>query len=331
MAKGIISAKYLYDIAEAIRVKSGSQSTITPAQMAAAIAEIDGTLSGSITPSTSTDKGIITSSIMTGIADAIRAKLDVQTQYSPSQMADAILAIQAAGPTIVPWSTGTDAEVGAMIDAAHAGTIDLQQDGGWAVGDVRTISISAFTGGGGVNIAAQDIDIVITSFDEYMECGNILQFDFKDALAINTFMNQAGSSAGGYGSSIMKTTTIPALVDALPDWLKSRLLEFSVLACSGGTSTTINTVTGNKLALRSEIEVTGTTSYSAAGEGSQIGYYATANNRKKKRGHTGANDAWWTRSSSPNANRSFCQINSGGSATYNQANYGGTIAPFGCL
>ena len=76
MSQGIISAKYLYDIAEAIRVKSGSQSTITPAQMAAAIANIDGTLTGTITPSTDTGKGMITLSIMAGIADAIREKLD---------------------------------------------------------------------------------------------------------------------------------------------------------------------------------------------------------------------------------------------------------------
>ena len=48
------------------------------------------------------------------------------------------------GVTIVPWSTGTDEEIAAMIAAAHAGKINLQTDGGWAVGDVRSITVGAF-------------------------------------------------------------------------------------------------------------------------------------------------------------------------------------------
>lgn len=332
MAQGLISAKYLYDIAEAIRVKSGSQSTITPAQMAAAIANISGSISGSITPSTDTGVGLITDSILDGIADAIRAKLNVQTQYTPSQMANAILSITSGGGvTIVPWASGTDAEIGAMIDAAQAGTIDLQQDGGWAVGDVRTISISAFTGGGNVSHAAQDIDIVITSFDEYMNCGNVLQFDFKDELETGNRMNSSDTNAGGYGSSEMKMTTIPAIVNALPTWIKSRLIEFSVLASAGSQSSAIDTVTGNKLALRSEIEVFGTSTYSFAGEGSQISYYATADNRKKNRGHNGSKKVWWMRSPYSTNSEYFCRVNGTGVTDFSNAMNASGVAPFGCL
>lgn len=331
MAKVLISEKYLYDIANAIRAKLDSQSSYTPAQMAAAIASIDGTISGSITPSTNTGKGVITDSNLTAIADAIRAKLDVETLYTPAQMAAAILSIEASTPTptIVSWASGSDADVAAMIDAAQAGTIDLQQDGGWAVGDVRTITVGSYTDSTGNTRAAQQIDIVIVSFDEYMSCGNVLQFDFKDSLVNICGMNATSTNVGGYGSSAMKTVTLPAVANAMPDWIKTRLIEFSVLASAGNGSSTIDTVTGNKLALRSEIEAYGSVVNSVPGEGTHVGYYRNSGDRKKKLGHTGSNYDWWLRS--PYSTQRFCRITSYGIPNNDAAQYGYGVAPFGCL
>ena len=235
------------------------------------------------------------------------------------------------GVTIVPWSTGTDEEVAAMIAAAHAGKIDLQTDGGWAVGDVRTITVSAFTDGVGTSHVQQDIDIVISSFDGYMSCGNVMQFDFKDSLAENGQMNTSATNVGGYGQSKMKTLVLPALVDALPDWLKGSLIEFSVLASEGNGSSTIETVTGNKLALRSEVEVFGSKTGSFVGEGSQIAYYTTDTNRIKKRGHSGSAAPWWTRSPFYVGNNYFCCVSGGGLPDGKIATYSNGVAPFGCL
>lgn len=334
MTKVLISEKYLHDIANAIRVKLDSQSTYTPAQMAAAIADITGTISGTITPSTDTDKVLVTDSNLTAIANAIRAKLDVATTYTPSQMADAILSIQSAGPTIVSWSTGTDEEVAAMIDAAHNGEIDLQQDGGWAVGDVRTIHIDAFTNAFGVSRSAQDIDIVITSFDEYQSCGNVLQFDFKDALAdAEKLTNETyDPNHGGYGAMPFKTTTVPAIVNALPSWLQSRLIEFSVLADTGGYTPTTTTVQGNKLALRSQLEVCNSSSGTSAEQGYFLTYYNTADNKKKKRGHSGAYDTWWFRSTQNSNHTNFTYWWNDGSQVSAMAAYTTSgIVLFGCL
>ena len=331
MAKVLVSEKYLHDIANAIRVKLDSQSTYTPSQMALAIADITGAISGTITPSTDTDKVLVTDSNLTAIANAIRAKLDVATTYTPAQMADAILSIQAAGPTIVTWASGSDADVAAMIDAAQAGTIDLQQDGGWAVGDVRTITIGAFTDGTNVSHAQQSIDIVITSFDEYMSCGNVMQFDFKDQLSNGSAMNSEETNEGGYGATVMKTETLPALVNALPEWLKSRLIEFSVLTSAGKGSSTIVTVTGNKLALRSGAEVSGTNNYSFDGEGTRLSYYTDSSNRIKKRGHNGLVNVWYTRSPYKNSDAFFCSINTSGAIRQGNSTAAYGIAPFGCL
>lgn len=332
MTKVLISEKYLHDIANAIRVKLDSQSTYTPAQMAAAIADITGSISGTITPSTDADKVLVTDSNLTAIANAIRAKLDVATLYTPAQMAEAILSITASTPmpTIVSWASGTDAEIGALIDAAHAGTVDLQQDAGWAVGDVRTISISAFTGGGNVAHAAQDIDIVITSFEEYMGCGNVMQFDFKNVLINAQKMNGSNSTSGGYGASMMKTVTLPALVNALPSWLNSRLIEFSALTSAGNGSSTIETVQGNKLALRSEIEATGGSTNSYTGEGILIQYYSSASNRKKKK-INGSYNKWWLRSPYNAGNQYYCALDGAGNGSPTQATSAIGLAPFGCL
>lgn len=233
------------------------------------------------------------------------------------------------------WTNGTDEQVAALLDAAAAGTIDLQEDAGWRVGDVRTIRLSAFTGGGNTAYAAQDVHIVISSFAEYMSCGNVLQFDFADYL--NTFqrINPNWNDAGGYGASEMYTATLPAMVEALPAWLKLRLKTFSVLASEGDPNySTIETVTGNKLALRSEVEVTGTTEHSNPGEGSQIPYYNTVSHRIKTFAdgtqYPGQYNGWWERSSTKR-NYSFCYISGDGGAYSHFADQPLGLAPFGCL
>ena len=231
----------------------------------------------------------------------------------------------------VPFATGTDEEIAAMLDAAKAGSIDLQTDGGWSVGDVRTIPISAFISGGGAGHAAQSIDIVITSFADYNSCGAVMQFDFKDALAKNSRMNASSTNVGGYGSSEMYSKTLPALVNALPAWLKSRLLEFDVLSSAGGESSTINTVTGNKLALRSEVELLGVAFRSKDGEGTRIPYYAIFENYIKKYGHSGSTGDWWVRSPYNGGDAYFCYVNSRGDIDYNIANASRGVAPFGCI
>ena len=216
-----------------------------------------------------------------------------------------------------------------MIDAAHNGTIDLQTDGGWQVGDMRTITVGAFTGG--VSFAEQTMTIAISSFEDYNSCGCVMQFDFVEALTPGCGMNASNTNVGGYGGSQMYTTTLPAMVSALPSWLSSRLLTFNVLASAGGQSATIETVGNNKLALRSEIEIFGTTSYSAAGEGSQIEYYKTSANRPKQNGYSGSNATWWDRSPSTSDSIRFCAVNNSGAALISNANNAFGVSPFGCI
>lgn len=229
------------------------------------------------------------------------------------------------------FGTTSDDNFVKLIQAAHNGTINLQTDAGWKVGDKRTISISAFTGGGSVSHAAQSIDIAIGSFANYENCGCVLQFDFVDELAAGNRMEASNINTNGYGGSEMYKTTLPALVNALPAYLRGLLIEFSCKASAGNKSTTIKTVTGNKLALRSEVEIFGTTSYSVAGEGSQIPYYTTSANRVKKRGHSGSADSWWERSPRASNATRFCFVAEIGLANADNASSARGVAPFGCI
>ena len=234
-----------------------------------------------------------------------------------------------SGVKIVSWEHGTDAEIVDMITAARAGTIDLQTDGGWKVGDVRKIHLDAWTGGNSVAHAAQDVDIIISSFAEYGSCGNVLQFDFLECPTGNQRMNSSNTTTGGYSATEMYTATLPAMVNALPSWLKDLLKTFPVVATKGANSTELETISNNKLALRSASEVFGDSHNAKAKEGDQIELYKTTNYRVKLSGWSGSTVTWWERS--PNSGTSFCYVASSGTATSNYASGACGVSPFGCI
>ena len=234
------------------------------------------------------------------------------------------------GVKIVSFAYGTDSEIADMIDAARNGDIDLQTDGGWQVGDTRTIHVNAFTTGSG-ECPAQDIDIAISQFGDYNNCGAMFQFDFVSGLSKTTRMNSSNTNVGGYDSSEMFTTTLPAFVNALPSWLQNRLKTFDVLASSGNQSSVIETISGNKLALRSEIEVFGAITNSKEGEGSVVDYYKNGGPRVKTQGRTGSTVHWWLRSPAGSSGSHFCHVANNGTPTTHTASNTSGVSPFGCI
>ena len=228
------------------------------------------------------------------------------------------------GVEMVSWCYGEAAKVSAMLTAAQQGIIDLHSDGGWCVGDVRYVDIGAFSTTD-VNFTAQTAAIAIGSFADYEGCGSILQLDFRTCLAQTARMNPTSTTVGGYGASEMYTTTLPAMEAALPDWLRGHLKTFSVKASAGSSSDDIVTVTGNKLALRSEVEVFGSTQYAKPGEGALVELYRNRSFREKANANY-----WWLRS--PPNSKFVCVQNSG---PYAYNNYGASshlgLAPFMCI
>ena len=194
------------------------------------------------------------------------------------------------------FSAGSDEVIGAMIDAAQDGDLDLKTL--WAVGDTRTISVAAFAGVQNQH-ATQSIDIVITSFEDYNNAGAVMQFDMKDCLAEYEYMNS--SNTGTLTNTSMYKTVLPNYANALPSWLKTRLKPFSIKVSPDGSNATPITLTNQKLALRAEWEVFGAKSNAVAGQAEasgnkQVAYYATQSNRVKKKGHSGSAYYWWLRS-----------------------------------
>ena len=234
----------------------------------------------------------------------------------------------------VKWSNGTDNEIAWAIDAAQNGDIDLQQDLGWAVGDVRTIQLNPFESQS--NPHWQEVSLVITSFDEYRSCGNVMQFDFLNSLDEGFCMNATNTAAGGYGASDMKNIIIPQIVAALPSYIKSRLKSFDVL-CNRATENVENfTVTGNKLALRSQSEVLGASlvAQSEVLDGVPIPYYVNSvSNRIKAFGNSARIEPWWLRGSLGNTSFNFTPENGGeaGRSPFTNPTYFRGTSLFGCL
>lgn len=247
-----------------------------------------------------------------------------------SVIGNPILLLNQSSYVVAPFGTISDANFVKLIQAAHEGKIDLQTKAGWSVGDKRTIQISAFTGGGDVSHAAQNIDIVISSFAGYENCGCVMQFDFAGIIAVGNRMDSVSANYRGYGGSEMYTTTLPALVEALPSYLHDLLIEFPCKASAGMLSTSIVTIPGNKLALRSEIEVFGSVTYSAAGEGSQVNYYK-ASSKRKKTGAQNAGNSWWLRSPSVSDIQMFVRVSSSGDTISGETATAYGISPFGCI
>lgn len=260
---------------------------------------------------------------------------------------------QKNGIDLIPFSIASDQQIATMIDAARNGVIDLQMDAGWRVGDMRPIDLTEFTANG-ITYSAQTLDIIITEFGDYNNCGSLFQFDFVEGLnqSSPTKLNNSATNLGGYASTLAYTTILPAMVEALPEWLKTRLKTFNVLASAGSQSTEIETIPNNKLALRSAYELLGRTSGNAStvsGEGSYIEFYKisldndtytkTSANKRGFKTISGEVDVW-TRSPISNSSANFAYIEN--SASYSIQPYGAAanisssssakyISPFGCI
>ena len=96
MAVGTIDTSILTDIANAIRYQAGVATTYKPREMAAAVAALDGTDAGNYQaqPYMALESGILSESVFSDIADAIRGQNGLSTLDQPGDMAAAILALE---------------------------------------------------------------------------------------------------------------------------------------------------------------------------------------------------------------------------------------------
>ena len=158
------------------------------------------------------------------------------------------------------------------------------------------------------------IDIIGKNHDTYASGGKApLTFQLHDCYADTKAMNSSNTNSGGWTSCAMRSTHLPAILALMPTEVRSGIREVNKLTSAGSQSSTINT-TADKLFLLSEVEIFGSTSHSAAGEGTQYDYYKAGNSKVKNRNGSAA--SWWERSPYASYSTRFCLVNGNGGANY---------------
>lgn len=244
---------------------------------------------------------------------------------------------------IVTWAGGTDEEIVKMVQLADQGLINLSDY--WAVGDTRTVQLSAMSATGvGESHAAQKVDLVLMHKGGYkLADGSICNFVVgqKDSLNENGYMNSTNKNIGSWDGSARRAWCNNEYKNAMPESLSPIFKQFKTITAETYNGTTLKTSL-DFFALPAEREVFGA-GYGYAGKGCannteaacedifQFEYYQTASNRIKKLGISGSASYWWERSPYYNNSTGFCSVSNNGNATYDYARSTNGLAPFGCI
>lgn len=198
-----------------------------------------------------------------------------------------------------------------IIAACHSGSVPST----WVVGNSKTMTI---------NGASYQVDIIGKNHDTYAAGGTApLTFQLHDCYGETKNMNSSDTNSGGWKNSVMRTTHLPAILALMPTEVQNGIREVSKKASVGGASSTIETVS-DKLFLLSEVEIFGSTRYSAAGEGTQYDYYKAGNSKVKKRNGYAA--TWWERSPHASASPYFGLVTDEGDPDGNYASSADGVA-----
>lgn len=234
---------------------------------------------------------------------------------------------------IVPWSTGTDKQIAAMVAAADAGKIVLSDY--WSAGDMRTVHLSAMSAssGTGETHAAQDVQFVLTDPGHYTLANGkpcnfvVLQ---KNCLNESGKMNSSATNTGGWNDCPRRTWCNSVYRDAIPSSLRGIFKLFTTYAANGtGTS---SVASSDYFALFSEKEIFGSTKYAnttAEAQNSQLDYYKKTSNRKKLVNVSASR--WWERSPTDGNSGAFCCVSRTGTISATNVDGNGGLAPFGCI
>ena len=254
---------------------------------------------------------------------------------------------------LVSWSTGTDEEITAMVNAFYNNEITIDDiKSVWHVGDSRTITLSSMSATGvGESHRSQDVEMVILDFehDDLTTAINghtksLVSLQQKDCLRDGVategnhdeekgYINSTNTNVGGWKSSARRTWCNSVYYNALPSAFKSLVKSVTKQTTEGNQSTTLED-TEDYAWLPSEYEMFGVKTYSVAIEGSQYKHYETANNRNKLpkwNDDSGTiTSAYWLRSPYSN-NTHFCIVWRTGNSDKSSSSDKFQIAPAVCI
>jgi hypothetical protein len=359
-ASGISTADkiYNYSIAKAnqtITLSSNSVTldsdhltadvTVSGAQGAMSVVSSDNTVA---TASVSGDTITISNVNQTSGSATITVSVAGTSNYNAAT--DSTISVTADFLQIVSFSSGTDAQIKAMLDAYYADQITWAEMG-WAVGDTRVIHLNAMQApnpNSGNTWAAQDITVVIVDHD-HTDLATPINGHTKACITVQTREcmnnNTTGSNAAGHiyvnGDSsydksftkwsnlYMRTYLNSTVLNAIPAGdFKSAIRQSKHYRHTTYNGTEAEQVT-DTLFLPSHPEIFGTASFqyyvaTSPTEGTQFAYYATASNRIKYGNNNGYSNGtaqyWWGGSASSDYSSStgyhWCGVYTDGSASY---------------
>jgi hypothetical protein len=153
-------------------------------------------------------------------------------------------------------------------------------------------------------------------------------------------MNDTNTNAGGWNSSLMRTTTIPEFRNCLPSELKSVLKTITKYTDNTGNKSNVAanvTTTQDDIFLLAEYEVFGSRTYAnqyeyTDGKQAQYDYYKSGNSKVMYNDqNTGTAVSWWERSPRYDAAGNFCLVSYVSSARADDAYYSYGFAPGFCV
>ena len=144
--------------------------------------------------------------------------------------------INGVDPSLVTWAGGTDEEIVKMVQLADEGKINLSDY--WAVGDTRTVQLSAMSATGvGESHAAQEVDLVLMHAggctlnaavaSGRTKCSFIV--GQKDSLATAGYMNSSNTNSGSWNGCARRTWCNEVYKNALPSTLLPIFKQFKTI------------------------------------------------------------------------------------------------------
>lgn len=190
----------------------------------------------------------------------------------------------------------------------------IKQQFGWEVGMTKS-----FTTKDGSIYNAQIWDFN----DKVDKNGNKLGITFGCVELLKTTypMNATNTNAGGFGASEMANTTLPSVLETLPEDLINVIKDTKITYHSGSDDPTTELSGNFKLYLPSEYEIFHSTNH-AVQEGVWLKYWQlhnTAADRVKKRYGGASGTYWWLRSAVRSSIYLFAGVSSSGSMDYYNA------------
>lgn len=247
------------------------------------------------------------------------------------------------GYKVPSWSTGTDAEIVKAVQAADEGKINLSDY--WAVGDERTVHLSAMAATGvGESHVEQDVTFVLMdtactgfTFAEATASGKTTPsfiVGMKNCLEEVGYMNPGSTNANGWSGCARRVWCNNIFYAALPNTLRGIFKQFKWKQGKGGGVTSGLLETTDYFGLAPEKAIFENANFSQSDEAalySQFDWYKTLANKIKKLGDAGSANVWREGSTYSGNSLLFCAVSSDGSAHYGPSAALFGISPFGCI